>query len=652
MITVTEISKSYGDRDLFSNLSVNIISGQRIGLVGSNGTGKSTLLDIICGEKSPDSGTVVRQRNLSVGYLTQNAIIPSSQTLIDQTLQESESITSLRNQISSKYQILSEENEKTTQLALLKEIGNLETELELSGEIFDEHQAKEILSGLGFNSTDFSRPLNEFSGGWLMRAALGKMLLRNPDVLLLDEPTNHLDLYSNLWFEKYLLSFKGSVVITSHDRTFLNKVSTMVLAIESDEIISFKGDYDSYLEFRDRSLEIKQAAAIRQDREIQRQMKFVQRFRSKARRATQVQSRLKQLQKIERIALPRATTRVHYSFPEPKRSGVKAIALNSLYKSYGKHKVYENLNLEISRGQKVALVGPNGAGKSTLLKIMAGVLDFDSGERKLGANVKTSYYSQHLLDQLNQNNSLLDEIRTVAPTEPEQNLRRILGGFLFSGNDVEKSISVISGGEKARIAIAKLLLQQSNLIFMDEPTNHLDITSREILADALSDYHGTICFITHDRTLINQVADKIIDVTDGKPKIWDGNFEDYTFETNTISPFTHAEDNKSKDKPKSESTTKKTKLNLSKLNSDLKNVSSSIKSIDEKISEVSLKISDLEKFFSNPLKFDDKINLSDSSKEYELLKTKEQDLTKMWEKLTVQEEEILKNIHELGNKKL
>ena len=324
--------------------------------------------------------------------------------MIDQTLQESESITSLRNQISSKYQILSEENEKTTQLALLKEIGNLETELELSGEIFDEHQAKEILSGLGFNSTDFSRPLNEFSGGWLMRAALGKMLLRNPDVLLLDEPTNHLDLYSNLWFEKYLLSFKGSVVITSHDRTFLNKVSTMVLAIESDEIISFKGDYDSYLEFRERSLEIKQAAAIRQDREIQRQMKFVQRFRSKARRATQVQSRLKQLQKIERIALPRTTTRVHYSFPEPKRSGVKAISLNSLYKSYGKHQVYENLNLEISRGQKVALVGPNGAGKSTLLKIMAGVLDFDSGERKLGANVKTSYYSQHLLDQLNQNN--------------------------------------------------------------------------------------------------------------------------------------------------------------------------------------------------------------------------------------------------------
>ena len=250
MITVTDISKSYGDRNLFSNLSVNIISGQRIGLVGSNGTGKSTLLDIIFGEKSPDSGNIVKQRNLSVGYLTQNAISPSDQTLIDQTLEESESIINLRDQISSKYQILSKESHKKTQQELLKEIGNLETELEMSGEIFDEHQAKEILSGLGFNPIDFDKPLNEFSGGWLMRAALAKMLLKKPDVLLLDEPTNHVDLVSNLWFEKYLLSFKGGVVITSHDRTFLNKITTMILAIESDEIISFKGNYDTYLDFR------------------------------------------------------------------------------------------------------------------------------------------------------------------------------------------------------------------------------------------------------------------------------------------------------------------------------------------------------------------------------------------------------------------
>ncbi|MCH2308013.1 MAG: ATP-binding cassette domain-containing protein [SAR202 cluster bacterium] len=652
MITVTDISKSYGDRNLFSNLSVNIISGQRIGLVGSNGTGKSTLLDIIFGEKSPDSGNIVKQRNLSVGYLTQNAISPSDQTLIDQTLEESESIINLRDQISSKYQILSKESHKKTQQELLKEIGNLETELEMSGEIFDEHQAKEILSGLGFNPIDFDKPLNEFSGGWLMRAALAKMLLKKPDVLLLDEPTNHLDLFSNLWFEKYLLSFKGGVVITSHDRTFLNKITTMILAIESDEIISFKGNYDTYLDFRERNLEIKHAAAKRQDREIQRQMKFVQKFRSKARRATQVQSRLKQLQKIEQIVLPRTTTRVHYSFPEPQRSGVKAIALNHLNKSYGKHKVYENLNIEISRGDKVALVGPNGAGKSTLLKIMAGVLEFDSGERKLGSNVKTSYYSQHLLDQLNQKNSLLEELLSVAPTESEQNLRRILGGFLFSGNDVEKPISVTSGGEKARIAIAKLLLQQSNMIFMDEPTNHLDIISREILADALSDYKGTICFITHDRTLINQVANKIIDVTGGKPRILEGNLQDYDFETNPIPPFANSQSNKSKIKPKSKSATKKSKLNLSKLNSDLKNVRSSIKSVDGKISDISLKLTDLEKFFSNPLEFDDKINFSDSSKEYQLLKIKEQDLTKMWEHLTVQEEEILKNIDNFGNEKL
>ena len=291
-----------------------------------------------------------------------------------------------------------------------------------------------------------------------MRAVLGKLLFLKPDVLLLDEPTNHLDLDANLWFEKYLSSFRGAMVVTSHDRTFLNQVATTVLAITPDEVVLIKGNYDNYLVASERSLQLKQAAAARQERGIQKQMRFVERFRYKARKASQVQSRLKQLEKVQQIQLPRATKRVHYSFPEPPRSGAEAISLINISKSYGDLDVYRGLNLALMRGDRVALVGPNGAGKTTMLKILAGVLSFEEGERKTGHNVITAYYAQHLLELLNPGSTLIEELQQAAPEVSEQNLRRILGGFLFSGNDVRKPISVLSGGEKARVALAKLLV--------------------------------------------------------------------------------------------------------------------------------------------------------------------------------------------------
>ena len=281
-----------------------------------------------------------------------------------------------------------------------------------------------------------------------MRASLGKLLFRKPDVLLLDEPTNHLDLDANLWFEKYLSSFRGAVVVTSHDRAFLNQVATMVLAITADEVVLVRGDYDDYLITSERSLQVKQAAAARQEREVQRQMRFVERFRSKARKASQVQSRLKQLEKVQQIQLPRATKRVHYSFPEPARSAAEPICLTNVSKSYGDHQVYRGLNLALMRGDRVALVGPNGAGKTTMLKILAGVLPFEEGERKTGQNVITAYYAQHVLELLNPDNTLIEELQQAAPEESDQNLRHILGGFLFSGNEVRKPISVLSGGGK------------------------------------------------------------------------------------------------------------------------------------------------------------------------------------------------------------
>ncbi|MCZ6891623.1 MAG: ABC-F family ATP-binding cassette domain-containing protein, partial [Chloroflexi bacterium] len=431
MLSASNISKAYGDRVLFSGLTLNVAAGERIALIGPNGSGKTTLLDILAGHTSPDTGSISRHRNTTIGYLKQEPVRFAGKTLLQEVLESSSEVTALRDRIAATHESLSSETGSDNQGKLLRQLGQLDTALEAADGDYRDHQAKAILSGLGFKQSDLSRPLSEFSGGWLMRASLGKLLFRKPDALLLDEPTNHLDLDANLWFEKYLTSFRGTVVVTSHDRAFLNQIATMVLAIESDGVVLLKGTYDDYLIAREQSLQIKQAAVARQEREVQRQMRFVERFRYKARKASQVQSRLKQLSKVQRIQLPRATKRIHFSFQEPPRSGAEAISLTNVSKSYGDHPVYRGLNLVLMRGDRVALVGPNGAGKTTMLKILAGVLPFEEGERKTGHNVITAYYAQHVLELLNPSNTLIEELQQAAPEESEQNLRHTLGGFLF-----------------------------------------------------------------------------------------------------------------------------------------------------------------------------------------------------------------------------
>ena len=501
MLTISQVTKAFGGRTLFEEASLLVNRGERIGLVGPNGAGKSTLFALILGDALPDEGKISLEKSATIGFLPQEHAPANDETVLE--------------------------------LACGRR-GHDPAAGEMDWQI--EPKAKRILAGLAFRESDFDRPVASLSGGWIMRAHLARLLVIEPDLLLLDEPTNHLDLESLGWFQNYLKAYPGAILMISHDRAFLNVLAESTIEIAHGKLIRYRGNWDSYLAQKGAREEQQLAAYKNQEREIESLQRFADRFRAKASKASQAQSKLKQIARMEKIESPLGREKtIKFRFPQPARSGLRVITLRDIRHAYGELVVYHELNFSAERGDRTVLVGPNGAGKSTLLKLLAGVLPVQQGVRELGSNVRVGYFSQHRVETLNLRQTVLESVLDAPDPVSEQTARTVLGSFLFRGDDVFKTVGVLSGGEKSRLALVRLLLYPPNLLLMDEPTTHLDVGSTDALIDALEQYQGTLLFISHDVHFIHAIARSVLRVDAGDLTAYPGDYQYYLDKTKATS---------------------------------------------------------------------------------------------------------------------
>ena len=528
MITINQVTHNFGKKVLFNKINCVINAHDRIALVGSNGSGKTTLLRMLMGELDSDGGTVDKAGYVSVGYLPQDGISVSGKTLFAEAESAFGDILELQKNLEkAEEEMLEMDTSADEYYDLIDLMGEWEQQLEDHEPAKMKSRIERILLGMGFSEGDFERDTGEFSGGWQMRIALAKLLLQNPSLIILDEPTNHLDIVSQHWVEQYLKHYQGALIVISHDRAFLDEVTNRTLELKLGNLTTFKGNYSYYVGESDKRLETLRKAYANQQKEIKEVKDWINRFRSNVKKASMVQSRIKALEKIKLITIPRDEKKMFFRFPKSPPASAKVITINGLHKAYGDNIIFDGLDLRIDKGDRIAVVGVNGAGKSTLARIMAGTEPFQSGEVEKGINTVLGYFAQSQADELDPNNSVLEEVEKAAIGNDDANPRGALGALLFSGDEALKKTSVLSGGEKNRVALAKMLMHPANCMVLDEPTNHLDIKSKEVLQEAINLYEGTVILVSHDRAFLDGVVNKVLEVSPGSTRMLTCNVSEY-----------------------------------------------------------------------------------------------------------------------------
>jgi ATPase subunit of ABC transporter with duplicated ATPase domains len=541
MISFANVSKQYGKQLLFVEASFQLNPGEKAGLVGPNGSGKSTLFRMLIGEESPDDGVVNVPKKISIGYFRQEVDEMSGRSVLDEAIAGSGRLGDLHHELIELEHAMGDPSRPDYD-KVLERFGTVQEEYQHQGGYELEARAREVLHGLGFADNQIDGDVGALSGGWKMRVSMAKILLGKFDVLLLDEPTNHLDIESIVWLERFLKSVPSTILMTSHDRDFMNRIVTKIVEIDEGDIISYSGDYDFYVREREQRELNQEAAYARQQAKLAKEQRFIDRFSAHAAKAAQVQSRVKMLDKQERIEPPKKRKAMKFDFRSPQRSGEDVVALKSVTKSFGSRTIYDAFNFHVRRGERWCVMGKNGAGKSTLLKMVAGALQPDAGDVKLGASLKLGYFSQQALDLLDADLTVWEQMQKDFPLESIGTLRNILGAFQFSGDDIDKRIRSLSGGEKSRLVMARMLLDPPNFLVLDEPTNHLDLATKEMLIEALGDFQGTMLFVSHDRTFLRGLANRVLELAgdehDG-PLLYGGSYVEYVERTGREAPGVH-----------------------------------------------------------------------------------------------------------------
>jgi ATPase subunit of ABC transporter with duplicated ATPase domains len=545
MIAFSNVSKQYGKQILFVDASFQINPGEKVGLVGPNGAGKTTLFRMIVGEEQPDDGEVSVPKKLTIGYFRQDVEEMSGRSVLDEAIAGSGRLGDLHHELEDLEHAMTDPARAADFEKILERFGEVQEEYAHLGGYALEGRAREVLHGLGFDDERIDADVGALSGGWKMRVAMARVLLGKPDVLLMDEPTNHLDIESIIWLEDFLKSQPGSLFMTSHDRDFMNRIVTKIAEIDSGEVTMYSGNYDFYERERAIREANREAAYARQQAMLAKEQRFIERFQTHAAKAAQVQSRIKALDKIERVTLPKKRVVVKFDFREPPRSGEQVAVLENVDKAYGQRVIYDDLNLVVRRGERWAVMGRNGAGKTTLLKIVAGVLAPDDGSVRLGASVRLGYFAQQSLDLLDPDLTIIEQLQKDFPHDGLGVLRNLAGAFQFSGDDVDKKIRSLSGGEKSRLVLARMLYDPPNFLVLDEPTNHLDLATKEMLVEALGDFEGTMLFVSHDRSFLRGLSNRVLEIggesgTDPQPHAYLGSYVEYVQRTGHEAPGVHA----------------------------------------------------------------------------------------------------------------